>query len=52
MRANSYTWYGVGANGQIYRFFSDNAGNVHFSGIVDRSQVPNEVLKLLGVIGN
>ena len=51
VRANMYTWYGIGADGQIYRFFADNAGNVHFSGIVNKADVPNEVLKLLGLTG-
>ena len=37
-----------GANGKIYRYFSDNAGGDHFSGIVPKSQVPKAVLKELG----
>ena len=43
------TWYGIGDNGEMYRFFSDNAGTVHFSGIVSQSDVPVEVLKQLGI---
>jgi filamentous hemagglutinin len=42
------TWYGKGENGEIYRFFSDNAGHAHFSGVVPKSQVPSGVLKQLG----
>jgi hypothetical protein len=45
VRGNMGTWYGVGKNGEIYRFFSDNAGGVHFSGIVTPQRVPNDVLK-------
>ena len=41
------TWYAKGEGG-YYRYFSDNAGTVHFSGTVPASKVPNEVLKLLG----
>ncbi|WP_048848007.1 hypothetical protein, partial [Acetobacter indonesiensis] len=33
-------WYGKGEQG-YYRFFSDNAGTVHFSGIVKPSEVPS-----------
>jgi hypothetical protein len=42
---NMGTWYGVGKDGNIYRFFSDNSGGVHFSGIVSSQIVPNNVLK-------
>jgi hypothetical protein len=49
VRANMGTWYGRGSNGEIYRYFTDNAGGVHFSGIVPKSQVPKEVLKQLGL---
>ncbi len=48
VRADMGTWYGRGANGKIYRYFSDNAGGTHFSGIVPKSQVPKAVLKELG----
>jgi hypothetical protein len=47
VRANSYTWYAQG-NGGYYRYFSDNAGTVHFSGTIPESQVPNSVVKILG----
>lgn len=48
IRADMGTWYGKGPNGEIYRYFSDNAGGVHFSGIVPKAQVPKEILKQLG----
>ncbi len=44
------SWYGNGANGDVYRYFPDNAGGSHFSGIVPAAKVPNPVLKLLGGI--
>ncbi|WP_050466224.1 hemagglutinin repeat-containing protein [Herbaspirillum chlorophenolicum] len=47
IRGGLGTWYAQGQGG-YYRYFSDNAGTVHFSGTVSSSQVPNSVLKLLG----
>jgi filamentous hemagglutinin len=47
IRGGMGTWYAKGEGG-YYRYFSDNAGTVHFSGTVPVSKVPNEVLKLLG----
>ena len=41
------TWYGRGERGR-YRYFSDNAGTAHFSAIVERRDVPNDILKLCG----
>jgi RHS repeat-associated protein len=38
------TWYGRGIGGW-YRYFSDNAGGVHFSGIVPESRVPAAILR-------
>jgi filamentous hemagglutinin len=38
-RGDLGTWYGLGQNGW-YRFFSDNAGTVHFAGVVPENQVP------------
>ena len=43
-RANTWTWFGQGAEGW-YRFFSDNAGGVHFSGTVSESLVPANILR-------
>jgi RHS repeat-associated protein len=43
-RGGMGTWYGRGQGGW-YRYFSDNAGGAHFSGIVPESQVPNLILK-------
>ena len=48
IRTGMGTWYGRGADGQFYRFFSDNAGGVHFSGIIPRGQVPTSVLRHFG----
>ncbi|WP_256737681.1 RHS repeat-associated core domain-containing protein, partial [Pseudomonas sp. dw_358] len=48
VRGGMNSWYGNGANGDIYRYFPDNAGSSHFSGIVPSAQVPNSVLKVLG----
>ncbi|WP_339323101.1 hypothetical protein [Paenibacillus sp. FSL W8-0194] len=45
---NMKTWYGVGKDGQIYRYFDDNAGGVHF-GTVSKESVPKDVLNQLGV---
>ncbi|MDP1615218.1 MAG: RHS repeat-associated core domain-containing protein [Methylococcales bacterium] len=42
-------WYGRNADDQIYRYFFDNAGNAHFSGIIPYPNVPNTVLKDLGL---
>lgn len=49
VRADMGTWYGQGADSQIYRYFSDNAGGVHFSGTVSKEQVPADVLRQLGI---
>lgn len=43
------TWYGVSENGKIYRYFSDNVGTTHFSGYVTKDNIPNEILKQLGL---
>jgi hypothetical protein len=48
VRGGMGTWYGNGGDGNIYRFFSDNAGSVHFSGSIPPSLVPSEILQLLG----
>ena len=48
VRADMGTWYARGPNNQIYRYFSDNAGGVHFSGVVEKAKVPNHVLTQLG----
>jgi RHS repeat-associated protein len=47
IRGDMGTWFGRGSDGDIYRYFSDNAGSVHFSGTISNAQVPNEVLKRL-----
>ncbi len=38
-RGDLGVWYGLGQGGW-YRYFSDNAGTVHFSGIVSENEVP------------
>ena len=43
------TWYGKNSNGQLYQYFSDGTGGVHFAGTVTKEKVPNEVLKQLGI---
>jgi uncharacterized protein RhaS with RHS repeats len=47
IRGGMGVWYGRGDNGDIYRFFSDNTGGVHFSGIVSEPQVPSSILDQL-----
>jgi hypothetical protein len=47
IRADMGTWFGRASDGQVYRFFSDGAGGVHFSGIVPESLVPRIVLEQL-----
>lgn len=48
VRGDMGTWYGKGNNEEIYRFFSDNAGSVHFSGSFPISDIPTSILKQLG----
>jgi len=48
VRSGMGEWFGKGEDGQIYRFFSDNAGGVHFSGIVPMNAVPKGIRELLG----
>lgn len=43
-RAGFGTWYARGDQGW-YRYFADNAGGVHFSGIVRESEVPSFILR-------
>jgi RHS repeat-associated protein len=46
VRGNMQTWYARGEQG-IYRYFSDNAGGVHFSGIASPEEIPPATLKAL-----
>ncbi|MEC0119532.1 polymorphic toxin-type HINT domain-containing protein [Paenibacillus apiarius] len=48
-RGDMKTWYGVGHDGKIYRFFDDNAGGVHFSGFMKSGDVPKPVRQQLGI---
>ena len=43
------TWYGIAADGTVYRFFSDNAGGVHFSAIFDPAALRKEIRVQLGL---
>lgn len=43
------TWYGVGKDGQIYRYFDGHAGGVRFIGTVSKESVPKDVLSQPGV---
>jgi hypothetical protein len=47
VRADMRTWYGLGADGSIYRYFYDNAGGVHFSGTISPADVPNHIVQQL-----
>ncbi|MDE1150346.1 MAG: RHS repeat-associated core domain-containing protein [Azospirillaceae bacterium] len=47
VRGGMGTWYSQGEKG-YYRYFSDNAGGVHFSGILPEAEVPNSILKQIG----
>jgi hypothetical protein len=49
VRSDMGTWYGKGTDDQIYRYFSDNAGNAHFSGTVTKESVPADILRELGI---
>lgn len=44
---NMGTWFGRGAKGW-YQYFSDNAGGVHFGGIVRETDVPAHVRRTVG----
>lgn len=48
VRADWGTYYGRGSNGNIYRYFSDNTGAVHFSGTMSPADIPGSVLRQLG----
>jgi len=43
IRANMHTWYRRGELGW-YRFFDNNVGQAHFSGIIPESRMPQSVL--------
>lgn len=48
-------WYGKGGGGEIYRYFSDNRGGAHFSGMtgsggIPLDRIPIEVRRALGVV--
>jgi filamentous hemagglutinin len=48
-------WYGKGGNGQIYRYFPDNTGGAHFSGMTGENGIPLDripigVRRFLGMV--
>ncbi|HKQ70887.1 MAG TPA: toxin TcdB middle/N-terminal domain-containing protein, partial [Polyangiaceae bacterium] len=49
-------WYGQGGNGQIYRYFPDNTGGAHFSGMTGRDKgipldrIPIGVRRVFGMV--
>jgi len=43
------TWYAINKNGEIYRYFPDKAGGVHFSGVIEKAKIPTDVLRYFGV---
>jgi RHS repeat-associated protein len=47
VRTDFGVWYGKSPTGEYYRFFSDNAGKVHFSATVPPSQVPSAAIRQL-----
>ncbi|MFO1496300.1 MAG: polymorphic toxin-type HINT domain-containing protein [Lysobacterales bacterium] len=44
-RAGMGEWFGLGKGGW-YRYFSDNAGGVHFSGVVNSDDVPIDLRRM------
>jgi len=45
-------WYGMNESGEIYQFFSDNTGNVHFAGITTKEKLSkrnSDIIKILGI---
>ena len=52
IRGGMSEWYGVNSKGDIYQFFSDNAGGVHFAGIISKQDLADKnssILKVLGI---
>ena len=57
IRGNFQTWYGRSTAGDIYRYFSDNVGRVHFSASTGDpvhplrfEEIPIDVRRILGAI--
>jgi hypothetical protein len=54
-QAGEKTWYGKSSTGEVYRYFSDNAGGVHFSGRTGGPQplrlddIPVTIRRQLGI---
>ena len=52
VRGAIHAWYGVNKSGEIYQFFSDNTGSVHFAGIITKEELSDknsDVIKILGI---
>lgn len=44
-------WFGVDEKGEIYRFFYDNDGGVHFAGSITKSQLIKKNSSVLSILG-
>jgi filamentous hemagglutinin len=49
IRTNIGEYYGTNAKGEIYRFYSNNAGTIHFSGIIPEGDVNGSILRQLNI---
>lgn len=52
VRGGMAEWYGVNDSGNIYQYFSDNAGGVHFAGTITKDKLSGrnyDVVKSLGI---
>lgn len=49
--AGNVTWWAKNDKGELYRFFQDKQGNVHFSGIINPREpyIPKEVKSQLNL---
>ena len=51
VRGGMGEWYGVNEKGEIYQFFYDNDGGVHFAGIITKSELINKNSSILSLLG-
>ena len=51
VRGGMGEWYGVNEQGEIYQFFYDNDGGVHFAGIITKSDLLNKNSSILSILG-
>ena len=52
VRGSMTDWFGINSKGEIYQFFDDNAGSVHFAGIISKQDLKDKnssILKVLGI---